>query len=61
MSLAIMKQKEVDTLLKEANKMLSDIQEIDQICTKFSERYETIGNAANGLISGIADGARSRG
>lgn len=56
-----MKQKEVDTLLKEANKMLSDIQEIDQICTKFSERYETIGNAANGLISGIADGARSRG
>ena len=26
MSLAIMKQKEVDTLLKEANKMLSDIQ-----------------------------------
>lgn len=61
MSLAIMKQKEVDTLLKEANKMLSDIQEIDQICTKFSERYETIGNAANGLISGIADGGRSRG
>lgn len=28
MSLAIMKQKEVDTLLKEANKMLSDIQEM---------------------------------
>lgn len=31
MSLAIMKQKEVDTLLKEANKMLSDIQEIDHL------------------------------
>lgn len=30
-----MKQKEVDTLLKEANKMLSDIQEIDQSVLNF--------------------------
>ena len=30
-----MKQKEVDTLLKEANKMLSHIQEIDQSVLNF--------------------------